>query len=243
MLEISNLIRASVKAGRGLLWPPPEQQGAVERREPPRLLVPIRSLGENHRQRIELHLLALSDEDRYMRFGYTARDSQIERYVAQLDFERDEIFGIYNRSLALIAMAHLALPMCESHANCAEFGVSVSAHARGRGLGARLFERAALNASNAGIELMFIHALSKNAAMLNIARKAGAKVERDGDESEAFLKLPAATFDTRVTELIGEQVAQIDYRIKTQAKQFWSLLENLQAQRARHSVADKQDDL
>ena len=46
--------------------------------------------------------------DRYLRFGYAATDEQIERYVDGLDFERDEIFGIYNRRLELIAMAHLA---------------------------------------------------------------------------------------------------------------------------------------
>ena len=80
--------------------------------------------------------------------------------------ERDEIFGIYNRRLQLIAVAHLALSLSEDHARCGEFGVSVLESVRGRGLGARLFERAALSASNAGVELMFIHALSENAAML-----------------------------------------------------------------------------
>ena len=100
--------------------------------------------------------------------------------------------------------------------------------ARSRGLGGRLFERAALSASNAGVELMFIHALSENAAMLSIARKAGARVERDGSESEAYLKLPSASFDTHMAELIGEQVAQFDYQIKVQAKQFWDFLCELQ---------------
>lgn len=30
-------------------------------------------------------------------FGYAANDEQVRRYVSGLDFERDEIFGIYNR--------------------------------------------------------------------------------------------------------------------------------------------------
>ena len=54
------------------------------------------------------HLLALEPADRYLRFGYAASDDQIRRYAEQLNFERDDIFGIYNRRLELIAMAHLA---------------------------------------------------------------------------------------------------------------------------------------
>ena len=71
-------------------------------------MVPIRSLGENHRARIASHLKALDAHDRYFRFGFAANDEQIDRYVTGLDFERDEIFGIYNRNLVLIAVAHLA---------------------------------------------------------------------------------------------------------------------------------------
>jgi RimJ/RimL family protein N-acetyltransferase len=194
-------------------------------------IVPIRSLGENHRGRIAQHLLSLDAQDRYLRFGYTAQDAQIQKYADQLDFERDEVFGIYNRSLKLIAVAHLAVPDQRDFSNCAEFGVSVVSSARGRGYGGRLFERAALSASNAGIQLMFIHALSENVAMLKIARSAGALVERDGSESEAYLQLPGATFDTHITEMIEEQVAQFDYRFKAQAKQFRGFLKSLQSDR------------
>src|SRR4051812_21633259 len=105
-------------------------------------LVPIRSLGPGHRERIAVHLLSLDADDRYLRFGYSATDEHVQRYVDQLDFVRDDIFGIYNRKLELIAMAHLAYPQDPQASRCAEFGVSVLAKARGRGYGHRLFERA-----------------------------------------------------------------------------------------------------
>jgi GNAT superfamily N-acetyltransferase len=194
-------------------------------------LVPIRSLGPNHIERIARHLLALEPQDRYLRFGFAATDEQIQRYVDGLNFERDEIFGIYNRRLDLIAMAHLAFSADSTLAACAEFGVSVLAPARGRGYGARLFERAAMHARNEGVSRMFIHALSENTAMLKIASAAGARVERDGAESEAHLSLPPATFDTRLTELVEEQLAQADYQIKAQVKQFRDLIAGLQALR------------
>ncbi len=191
-------------------------------------MVPIRSIGASHTGRIISHLLALEPQDRYLRFGYAANDEQIGRYVAGLNFERDEIFGIYNRKLELIAMAHLAFSTDPEHQSCAEFGVSVLAHARGRGYGARLFDRAAMHSRNEGVQMMFIHALSENTAMLNIARKAGATVERDGSETEAYLKVQPANLGSRMSEMLDEQIAQTDYRLKVQAKKFWDFLALLQ---------------
>jgi RimJ/RimL family protein N-acetyltransferase len=192
------------------------------------VVVPIRSIGPGHRDRILHHLLALEPHDRYLRFGYAANDEQITRYVDQLNFERDELFGIFNRRLDLIAMAHLAFSIDPQYTSCAEFGVSVGKSARGRGFGSRLFERAVMHARNEGVTQLFIHALSENTAMLKIARHGGAIIERDGSESEAHLRLPPADFDSRVTELVNQQLALTDYHLKVQAKQFWSLLSVLQ---------------
>ena len=202
-------------------------------------MVPIRSIGPSHTGRIAAHLLALSPHDRYLRFGYSANDEQINRYVASLNFERDEIFGIYNRRLELIAMAHLAFSTDPRLKSCAEFGVSVLAKARGRHYGTRLFDRAVMHARNDGVDMMFIHALSENTAMLSIARKAGATIERDGSESEAYLKLPPADLDSRMTEMVQEQIAQTDYRLKVQAKQFWEVLAIVQE--VRRGVRDARE--
>jgi GNAT superfamily N-acetyltransferase len=192
------------------------------------VVVPIRSLGPGHRQRIAQHLQSLEAEDRYLRFGYPARDEHIEQYVANLDFERDDIFGIYNRKLELIAMAHLAYSEDPEMKSCAEFGVSVLRKARGKGFGRRLFERAVMHARNEGVDMLFIHALSENRAMLHIARKAGAKVEHMGSEADAYLKLPPATFDSRIAELVEEQMALTDYRLKQQAQRFRDFLAGVQ---------------
>lgn len=192
------------------------------------VVVPIRSIGPAQLERITAHLLALDPQDRYLRFGYAANDEQIGRYVASLNFDRDELFGIFNRKLELIAMAHLAFSVDPKCTSCAEFGVSVSRQARSRGYGSRLFERAVMHARNEGVRLLFIHALSENTAMLKIARKADAVIERDGSESEAHLRLPPADFDSRVTELFNEQVALTNYHLKVQAKHFWDALGLLQ---------------
>lgn len=180
--------------------------------------VPIRSLSERHRPRVLAHLLALEPHDRYLRFGYAANDTQIGRYVDLLDFGRDEVFGVFNRRLQLVAMAHLAYLPEEHH--IAEFGVSVAAHARGRGYGSRLFDHAVLHARNRSIDTMIIHALSENTAMIRIARNAGARIERDGGESEARVKLPPENMGTRLEEMVEGRAAEFDYQWKNSVRQF-----------------------
>lgn len=195
-------------------------------------VVPIRALSSRHRRRIAIHILALPEHDRYLRFGYVATDEQVQKYVNGLDFKRDEIYGIYNRRLQLIAMAHLAFSSDPNNPNCAEFGVSVSADARGKGLGTRLFERAILHARAENIDMIFIHALSENTAMLKIARKAGALVESFGGEVEAHLQLPAQDFSDRVENAVKNAVedglGELDFRLKLRALQFWEFLASLQ---------------
>lgn len=194
--------------------------------------IPIRSLGPGHRPRILEHLLALDEHDRYLRFGFAAGDAQIERYADGLDFERDEVFGVFNRRLQLIALAHLAYPPDDTPPQAAEFGVSVSAHLRGRGYGARLFEHAILHARNRGIDTLFIHALSENTAMLRIVRRAGAKVERAGSESDAYLTLPPETLASQMEQFVGESAAALDYQLKQQARMVDAFMDALSEVRA-----------
>ena len=188
--------------------------------------IPIRSLSARHGAQLLAHLLGLSERDRYLRFGYAANDEQIERYVRSIDFDRDGVFGVFNRRLELIATAHLAYmpPAADSGERTAEFGVSVLDKARGRGLGAHLFRHAMLHARNRQVAVLFIHALSENTAMLKIARGAGATVERDGPESQAWLRLPAETLASRLDEIMDDQVAEFDYRWKVQAHRFGQAL-------------------
>ena len=63
----------------------------------------IRSLDPEQLALIEQHLLSLSEHDRYLRFGYPAIDEQIQRYVAKLDFARDELLT----ALVILQQGHI----------------------------------------------------------------------------------------------------------------------------------------
>lgn len=237
MTLVRTLVKSTAQAGKKLLrysgvpvWDSADEHD---------VLVPICPITKAHAAELKTHMLGLEEHDRYLRFGYSATDEQISRYVDQLDFERDEIYGIYNRNLEIVAMAHVAIIREAGREPLAEFGVSVAAHARGRGYGARLFERAVMHARNEKVTLMYIHALSENAPMIRIARNAGAEIVRDGSETEAYLRLPKRDLDSRISEVLADQYAKANYSAKEDARRFWSFLKDVReirrgVRRARH---------
>jgi GNAT superfamily N-acetyltransferase len=164
---------------------------------------------------IEQHLLALSERDRYLRFGYPATDERIRQHVRALDFVNHELFGIFNRRLELVATAHLAY--ADDQRSMAEFAVSVLPGTRGRGYGRRLFDHAVRHCRNRRADRMFIHALSENTPMLRMARSAGARVETAGPESEAWLQLPPDSVSSHMEELVDTRAALLNQKAKLTA--------------------------
>ncbi len=204
-------------------------QGGMVTHARPRLpdgWIPIRDLHARHRKRILDHLLQLDEHDRYLRFGFQATTQQMTQYVASIDFKRDEVFGIFDKHLHLVAVAHLAA-MPEKQAGSVdsthrgramEFGVSVLPAGRGKGLGLRLFMHAITHARNQHASHLMIHALSENAPMLRIATKAGATLEYDdGQDAEAWLKLPPDTMKTHLNSSLQSLAAEVIYRVKYRA--------------------------
>ena len=173
--------------------------------------LPVRALRARHRERVLTHLLALEPLDRHRRFGQAATDEQIARYVAQIDFERDQVFGVFDARLRLLAMAHLAYG---AEPDSAEFGVSVLPRGRGRGLGRRLFELSALHARNRGSHTLVVHLARDNAPMLAIVRRSGATVRYEGSDAVARLSLPHDDLRSHIGALAERGAADLDYRLK-----------------------------
>jgi len=173
--------------------------------------LPVRNLHDRHRPRVLRHLLSLAPEDRQLRFGHVASDSQIARYVQTMDFSRDHVLGVFNRRLQIVALAHLAMRSDQLEG---EFGVSVLATNRGRGMGQKLFQHAVVHARNKGAASLCIHLDRNNRAMLAIVQKAGAKLDTSGSEVEARLALEKATWGTQVEEMMESQAAEVDFRLK-----------------------------
>jgi len=162
------------------------------------------------RDKLRAHFLSLPADDRRMRFGGTMSDAAVVAYVDRLDFDRDTIFGVYGDDLDLAGAAHLSVGD-----TAAELGVSVAPRHRRRGIGSTLVSRAAVHARNHGVQVLFMHCLSDNRAILRIASRLGMQVVRDGIESEAHLALGPATFASIASEFFEEGVALCDHSLRT----------------------------
>lgn len=187
-----------------------------------RRAVLVKQLSERDRRRMRRHFMDLNDSDRLLRFGTVLPDPRLELYVAGIDFERDTVYGVYNRMFRLVAVGHLSISPKEikqagaptSKAQIAEFGVSVSSSARGRGIGSRLFERAAIHCRNSDVDTLYMHCLSSNQTMMHIAKKAGMEIQRERGEADAYLRLLPSNPVSMLKEALEEQVATIDYTLK-----------------------------
>lgn len=211
----------------GGLTPDAPEPEKIEQSGAEKPTVRVKELSERDRRRLLMHFLALDESDRLLRFGATLPDELITRYVQMLDFSRDTVFGVYNDNLALVGVGHLAFAPREAmptlsdataKERIAEFGVSVSASARGLGIGSKLFERAAIHCRNEDVDTLYMHCLSSNQTMIHIAKKAGMEIHRDYGEADAYLTLTPANAGTMLAEAVEEQFASFDYTLKANAK-------------------------
>jgi GNAT superfamily N-acetyltransferase len=183
-----------------------------------------------------MHFLALNEQERYMRFGSVLPDELITKYVQKINFSRDAVFGVYDDDLNLVAVAHLAYlpkgaltwaPSSTAKERIAEFGVSVLASMRGRGIGSKLFERAAMHCRNNDVDTLYVHCLTSNEVMMHIARKAGMELHREHGEVDAYLRLPPADVGSVLQEAVDEQVATLDYTLKSNSRVLGKWIEQL----------------
>ncbi|CUI06669.1 GNAT family N-acetyltransferase [Massilia antarctica] len=187
----------------------------------------VKQLHERDRHRVLRHFLALDNSDRLLRFGTNLPDELVEAYVAKIDFSHDTVYGVYNPVFKLVAVGHLAFAPTQASTHAlssttkdivAEFGVSVSASARGLGIGSKLFERAAIRCRNLDVDTLYMHCLSSNQTMMHIAKKAGMEIQRDYGEADAYLRLLPPDPASMLREAIDEQFATIDYTLKANTR-------------------------
>lgn len=181
----------------------------------PKPAVLIQKLVAFQRREIVRHLQQLSVEDRRLRFGSAMSDAAIERYVAQIDFVRDKVFGIFEIDLTLSGVVHLAL---DPDSGMAELGLSVDPVHRGKGYGFALLNRGKLRAQNLGCKKLYMHCLAENQIMIHLAQKAGMQVVTEAGEADAHAPLSEATYGDFAREVVGDQMALVDYLLKQQTR-------------------------
>ena len=146
----------------------------------------IRQLTAFERDAVKQFYLALSQEDRRMRFCAIAKDETVGKYVDQMLFTRAKIIGAFDQRARLIGVAELTPGTEES-----DLSFAVRADMRGQRIGTKLMEKLIIYARLCGIRKVFVLFLWDNTPMRRLAVRAGMKVNGDGLECSAFRELQA----------------------------------------------------
>jgi GNAT superfamily N-acetyltransferase len=169
----------------------------------------VHRVQESARDKLLAHFVALSDEDRRLRFGAFLSTESVERYVLGVDFGRDVVFGVFDDELSLVGAAHVAFAE-----GSAELGLSVLPGQRDRGVGSALFARAAAHARNRSVSSLYMHCLSENAAIMHIAKKSGMTIVAASGDADAHLTLSPANPASITGEYLTDRLALYDYALK-----------------------------
>ena len=175
----------------------------------------VQRLGRFQTAEMLAHFSSLPGEDLRLRFGAPMRPLALQKYVDGIDFSNDRVFGIFNRELRLVSVAHLAVDL---ERDFAELGLSVAHESRRRGHGEALLRRAATHAASLGLHRIYMHCLSENRALMGLARKAGFKIVAARGEADASKQLEETRPESIAMEIVSDRIALVDSVYKHQAK-------------------------
>ena len=174
-------------------------------------MIAVQHLGASSRPALLTHLLALSTDDRRLRFGAALSSEALAAYVDGIDFRRDAVFAVHDDRLALLGVAHVGFGD-----DIAELGLSVLPGHRASGIGSTLFERGACHARNRRVPHLLMHCLAENGPVMRMARRFGMQIVAASGDADAHLALPPASAGSITREFVDDRFALYDYAMKSQ---------------------------
>lgn len=153
----------------------------------------VMRLAPQERDLYAVHLLALDQHERYLRFSTSVSDEAIKSYVKSIDLSRDRLYAAFvdadpghaagpEHGATPIGLAHLA----RGH-GYAEVGVSVLAPYQRRHVASVLLEHCIAQCRQWGVSELFTHFLTQNAGMARLAGRFGMQIVAEGGESDGYL--------------------------------------------------------
>jgi GNAT superfamily N-acetyltransferase len=169
-------------------------------------LMIIRPLTVFERDAVTSFYLALSPDDRRMRFCCTLSDETISNYAGRLNFTRDTVLGAFDEHAQIVGLAELV-----TGAKASEMAFSVRPDRRGQKIGTKLMERLLLRARMCGVRKVFVMFISDNTPMRRMAIRAGMSVRSVDGEAHAERELPAACAEELTHWFIQESLSHSGY--------------------------------
>ena len=163
-------------------------------------------------------------DDRRLRFGGMVSDEYVLDYIDDPRFT--DMWFVVEDKEKIVATCHVAY---DKHNNLAELGLTVSADYRNQKLGQQLFDRGVTWARMMGAESIFMHCLTENHIMQQIARKSGMTVVTfySADESEASIKVDKNRIAAGFEDVVMENMALYDQAIRNQQWFFTKFLKRI----------------
>jgi RimJ/RimL family protein N-acetyltransferase len=147
----------------------------------------VKRLDDSYRKEVLSHFIRLDKDSRYTRFCSPFNDYALEKYVAQINFEKNGIFGVFDTELNIIGVGECVLYEGKDRA---EVGFSVEPGHQGHGLGSKLMERIVRFAKSMGKHHLEMVCLRTNTKSIHLAKKFGLKVQSSEDECVAVINTP-----------------------------------------------------
>ena len=151
---------------------------------------------------VRRHLLRLSPDDRYLRFGGIVGDRLVEAYCARRDWRRESVAGFWVGG-ELRAVGELK-PIGHGWLGEAEVALSVETPWQNHDVGTELLKRMAVIARNRLITSLRLVCLPSNAKLLSLVRKLDAELSLEPSEAKARLMLGSPSQLTVMLELLDE---------------------------------------
>lgn len=175
----------------------------------------IYRLPDHEFHRYKTHLLALDEENRYLRFGFHIKNDTIVELCArwEANSNKHKIFAIENDDLEVIAIGHISL-----EDNPAELAFSVLKEYQGQGMGDALMKRLIEYCQNHNIKLGCMVCLGSNDKIKHLARKHNILVKTEQGDSYGQIAIPTPTPVSYWKEYVDESLGKLDHLGKTQRK-------------------------
>lgn len=157
-----------------------------------------------------VHLKALDEDSKLLRFGYYVSDKVVDKLCddVEADTLHHILFCIENDQLEIVAVGHLATK------GGMELAFSVFKEYRGQGMGNKLMKRCIQYCRTHGILKGCMVCLSSNAVIKHLCIKNGIKIHTEYGETLANIELDHPDFKTYVSEATDSNLAVIDYIVK-----------------------------
>jgi GNAT superfamily N-acetyltransferase len=162
-----------------------------------------------HFHEVARHFLSLTASDRFLRFGWMISDVDIVAYVEALFHKTDTAFVVAEPAPDIAGAVHLEFTDCG-----VDLGLSVSAWARGKGIGTLLLEQAGLLARSRGVSTLFVRNLGFNEALKHLAHRVGMKVACAPDACSTRMELPAGNEGGILRKSFAERITVADYFLR-----------------------------